>query len=105
MQSLMRRFTHLEDAQRARDRLIAGGVAESDVELRSLADEAGAEKSNFAVGDGRTATMSEDAYERNFKDVRSPAANLLVVRTDDAQLHARIARMLDEMGGYPAGRP
>ncbi len=103
-QTVMRRFVHFEDAQRARDRLIAGGLPEGDVELRSLADEAGAEKGNFAVGNGEPAHGGRDAYELNFEDPESTGENLLVVLAQDDQQRARIEVMLDRMGGRPAGR-
>ena len=102
--TLMRRFVHFEDAQRARERLIANGLPESDVELRSLADEAGTEKGNFAVGNGEPARGMHDAYELNFSDAESSGENLLVVQTQDDQQRARIEVMLDRMGGRPAGR-
>jgi hypothetical protein len=103
-QTLMRRFEHFEDAQRARERLIAGGLPEGDVELRSLADEAGTEKGNFTVGNGAPARGAHDAYELNFGRAESAGENLLVVQTQDDQQRARIEVMLDRMGGQPAGR-
>ena len=103
-QPLMRRFVHFKDAQRARERLIAGGLPEGDVELRSLADEAGTEKGNFTVGNGEPAHGAHDAYELNFDDAESAGENLLVVQTQDDQQRDRIEVMLDRMGGWPAGK-
>lgn len=103
-QTLMRRFQRFEDAQRARERLIEGGLPEGDVELRSLADEAGTEKGNFTVGNGAPARGGHDAYELNFGKAESTGENLLVVQTQDDQQRARIEVMLDRMGGQAAGR-
>lgn len=101
--TLMKRFEHLADAQWARERLLAGGLPKDDIELRSLADEAGAEKGNFAIGNGEPAHGAHDSYELNFED-RTPAeSTLLVVQMRDDQQHARIDTMLDEMGARPAG--
>jgi len=101
--TLMKRFAQFDDAQRARDALVAGGLPEGDVELRSLADEAGAEKGNFTVGNGERAHGPHDAYELNFEDVESAGSNLLVVQTRDETQHARIDAMLDGMGAAPVG--
>lgn len=102
-QTLMKRFARFDEAQLARDALVAGGLPEGDVELRSLADEAGAEKGNFTVGNGERPHGAHDAYELNFAEVDSAGSNLLVVRTRDERQHARIQAMLDGMGGAFAG--
>jgi thioredoxin reductase (NADPH) len=101
--TLMKRFERFDDAQRARDALIAGGLNEAEVELHSLTDEAGAEKGNFAVGNGEPARGAHDAYELNFEDAESAGSNLLVVYARDERQHARIDAMLDGMGGMSAG--
>lgn len=101
--TLMMRFTQFDDAQRAREALIADGLPQDDVELRSLADEAGAERGNFVIGNGEPAHGAHDAYELNFEVVEPAGSNLLVVRTRDDGQHARVESMLDGMGGRPAG--
>lgn len=102
-QTLMKRFERFDEAQRAREALIAGGLPEDDIELRSLVDEAGAEKGNFTVGNGKHAHGPHDGYELNFGDVEWTSSNLLVVQTRDETQHVRIEALLDGMGAAPAG--
>lgn len=101
--TLMKRFERFDEAQRAREALIVGGLPKDEVELRSLADEAGAERGNFTVGNGQRARGAHDAYELNFEDVEWSGANLLVVRTSDETRHARAKALLDGMGAAAAG--
>jgi hypothetical protein len=61
--TLRKRFAQFDEAQRARDALVAAGLPGDDVALRSLADEAGAEKGNFTVGNGERAHGPHDAWK------------------------------------------
>lgn len=100
--TLLRSFARFDDARSARDRLVAGGLPASAVEVRSLEDEAGPVEGNFAIGNGRAARGSLDAYALNFAGA-SHGTNLLVVETADDAQRARAESMLDGLGGTDPG--
>lgn len=100
--TLLRSFARFEDARSARDRLVAGGMPASAVEVRSLEDEAGPVEGNFAIGNGRAAHGSRDAYALNFAGTPQ-GTNLLVVEAEDDAQRDRAESMLDGLGGTDPG--
>lgn len=100
--TLLRSFARFEDARSARDQLVAAGLPASAVEVRSLEDEAGPVEGNFAIGNGRVARGSRDAYDLNFAPA-SQGTNLLVVEVEDHALRDRAESMLEGLGGTDPG--
>lgn len=100
--TLLRSFARFEDARSARDRLVAAGLPPSAIEVRSLEDEAGPVEGNFAIGNGRLARGSRDAYHLNFADA-SQGTNLLVVEAEDEAQRDQAVATLDGLGGTDPG--
>lgn len=86
-------FDRLDEAERARDALIASGFDAHAVHLAAREDEAGPVQGNFTVGDGKPC-RDEDGYERNFRDVAQRSAILLSVEVTTAEEQAVAARLL-----------
>ena len=88
-------FDRLDEAERARDALIASGFDQTSVHLDAREDEAGPVQGNFTVGDGKP-YAGEDGYDRNFRKVESRGAILLRVEVASAEEQATAARLLGQ---------
>lgn len=106
---LLRSFDRLEDATAARNELLAAGIAASAVQVEAMEDEAAPEKGSFAVGNGLTENSSrarfravapgtDNLYEANFGNTRSPGRNLVIVAVADEGQRQQVAAILDRFG-------
>jgi hypothetical protein len=99
---LFRTFDRFEDAERARDALLAAGLPRSAVQLQVMQDEAGPVEGNFLTGNARTrdgdirplgsSMAGELPYDENFRETVSRGVHLLVVApADEAERRAAVA--------------
>ena len=107
---LLRSFDRLDDANAARDALVAAGISPSAVQIRAMEDEGGPSKGSFAVGNGVTEDSSrakiesvapgaDSLYEANFGDAGRSAGNLLIVMAADEAQRREATAVLDRFRG------
>jgi hypothetical protein len=104
---LVAAFDTLEAAERARQRLLATGIAADAVELSVLADDRSTTKGNFSVGNGvatADSPLSIDgvaSYPENFAKVETAGQCILRVACSDAASQRRAQSILAESGDRP----
>ena len=93
MQTLMKTYKTLAEAEAARNALLSAGVPAPSVQLEAQGDEAGAVAGNFVNGDfephGETGT-----YENKFQNVEMGGVFILTVDTQDAGMRTRAADIM-----------
>ncbi|WP_148415808.1 hypothetical protein [Noviherbaspirillum massiliense] len=112
--TVIRVYDNFSAAQHARDALLASGFSDEEVQLTAREDEAGAVRSNFAIGNAHGGTISSrrkfsDApmgskentdYQNDFAEPTPQQASVML--TVDAGDEARCDRACDIMDRYGA---
>jgi hypothetical protein len=94
---VVRIFDVYEQAQHAREALLAEGFSSDDVDMSIANDEAGPVAGNFTVGN---MPMESDGhtYDRNYADVSHAAKCLVSVAAADPAMAARADAVLARFG-------
>ncbi len=87
-QSLIRIFDVFEQAQQAREALLAEGFGPEQIELRIANDEAGPTEGNFYVGNSSDRSP-DHTYDRNYAHIEQAGQCILTVGPDDASAAER----------------
>jgi hypothetical protein len=94
MQTVLRSFSRLNDAENAKRLLITAGIRDEDIAIDARLDEAGGTEGNFVIGNGieppfkgpdRGTTGGTD-YHTNFASVQWRGTILLLVDLNDEEL-------------------
>jgi hypothetical protein len=101
-------FGVFEEAEKAREQLLAAGFDREQVQLNSNDDEAGAVQGNFISGDTDSerdrsggyfdpmAGPDDHVYERDFKDVVQRGHYILMVEPDGEEQAAHARRIVEQ---------
>jgi hypothetical protein len=115
MGGLLRVFKALEDAERAREALVAEGFLREQIELTSRHDEAGPVEGNFLVGNTKRDTLEhtefsqtlggegDNTYDHNFARTVGGGMYLLVVEAEDDARLRQAAEIIQQHGGTEVG--
>jgi hypothetical protein len=97
MNHIVRVIDNFEDAERARQALLAEGFEKDSIEISNTGDEAGPSEANFTVGDSPAVKGGTD-----YKDVYAPGKGIgkcvITVSADDAAGLERAIAILDQHG-------
>jgi hypothetical protein len=97
MHQIVRVIENFEDAERARQALLAEGFERDSIEISHTGDEAGPSEANFTVGDSPSVKGGAD-----YKDVYAPGLEIakcvIMVTAPDAARLERAVHILDEHG-------
>lgn len=97
MNQIVRVIDSFEDAERARQALLAEGFERDSIEITHTGDEAGPSEANFTVGDSPSVKGGTD-----YKDVYQPGLEIakcvIMVSAPDAGRLERAAAILEQHG-------
>ncbi len=97
---LVRVYERLDEAERARDALLAAGVPASRVQLTTNEDEADLAEGNAVASDGGTGgSVAGVSDDRDFAEVVRRGVFVLAIEAHDPQEQARAAQVLQRFGG------
>jgi hypothetical protein len=111
---LLRAYDRFEDAEQARNEILANGIPPERVQLNALEDEAGPVEGNFVLdekdtGKGPTEPGGDASHDLLGTEERTDAYNnsepvwrashVLVVMTDDDRQRRQAAEIMDRYGG------
>ena len=94
---VVRIFDVYEQAQQAREALLAEGFDGDAVSMSIANDEAGPVAGNFTVGNMPIESDSH-TYDRNYADAGQAAKCLVSITVDDAAMAARAGAVLERFG-------
>jgi hypothetical protein len=102
---LVHTFDRLDDAQAAREALLAAGFAADRMQITALQDEAGPQQGNFISGNGRDKEEHfVGDYAQNFADAQYRSSQLLTVGLVAEDERHRAAEVLASHGGIDLER-
>jgi hypothetical protein len=99
--TIVRIFDDYDQAQSARDALLAEGFAGDGVSIRVANDEAGAVEGNFTVGNAQ-AESGDHSYDGNYANPRQVSQCIVTVDAGDEQTAARAAGIMACFGARDA---
>jgi hypothetical protein len=99
--AIVRIFDNYDQAQGARDALLAAGFAADGVSIRIANDEAGAVEGNFTVGNAQ-AEGGDHSYANNYGNVQQVSQCIMTVDAGDEQTAARAAGIMANFGARDA---
>jgi hypothetical protein len=117
MEVLLRIFESLEQAEHAREALLAQGFERDRIQLTSRHDEAGPVEGNFLVGNTKKDTLEhtefsetlggegDNTYDHNFARTVDGGMYMLVVEAEDEVRLQRAAEIIQQHGGTEVGNP
>jgi len=96
--TVVRIFDNVEQAQHAREAMLAAGFGADAVSMSVTGDEAGAVTGNFYVGNPPGAG-GDDSYQRTYADPQPSSQCIVTVDTgDDDGAMVRAAGILEQFG-------
>ncbi|MFL6709518.1 MAG: hypothetical protein ACJ8HI_15055 [Massilia sp.] len=101
--TVVRIFDNVEQAQHAREAMLAAGFGADAVSMSVTGDEAGAVAGNFYVGNPHVGNPpgagGDDSYQRTYADPRPSSQCIVTVDTgDDDGAMVRAAGILEQFG-------